>query len=196
MAKAPFNLSEYMLDLSIDNVHGEDGFTTNERNSIRPTLDVNGIWGGYIGQGAKTVLPSKAHAKISMRLVPNQSSKKITELFESHFKKIAPEYVKVKVIPHHGGEGVVIPTDFPAYLAAKNAMETTFGKTPIPVRSGGSIPIVPMFEEVLGLKTILLGFGLDSDVIHSPNEHFGLFNFYKGIETIPHFYKNYAKLML
>ena len=196
MAKAPFNLSEYMLDLSIDNVHGEDGFTTNERNSIRPTLDVNGIWGGYIGQGAKTVLPSKAHAKISMRLVPNQSSKKITELFESHFKKIAPEYVKVKVIPHHGGEGVVIPTDFPGYLAAKNAMETTFGKTPIPVRSGGSIPIVPMFEEVLGLKTILLGFGLDSDVIHSPNEHFGLFNFYKGIETIPHFYKNYAKLML
>ena len=196
MAKAPFNLSEYMLDLSIDNVHGEDGFTTNERNSIRPTLDVNGIWGGYIGQGAKTVLPSKAHAKISMRLVPNQSSKKITELFESHFKKIAPEYVKVKVIPHHGGEGVVIPTDFPAYLAAKNAMETTFGKTPITVRSGGSIPIVPMFEEVLGLKTILLGFGLDSDVIHSPNEHFGLFNFYKGIETIPHFYKNYANLML
>ena len=196
MAKAPFNLSEYMLYLSIDNVHGEDGFTTNERNSIRPTLDVNGIWGGYIGQGAKTVLPSKAHAKISMRLVPNQSSKKITELFESHFKKIAPEYVKVKVIPHHGGEGVVIPTDFPAYLAAKNAMETTFGKTPIPVRSGGSIPIVPMFEEVLGLKTILLGFGLDSDVIHSPNEHFGLFNFYKGIETIPHFYKNYANLML
>ena len=196
MAKAPFNLSEYMLYLSIDNVHGEDGFTTNERNSIRPTLDVNGIWGGYIGQGAKTVLPSKAHAKISMRLVPNQSSKKITELFESHFKKIAPEYVKVKVTPHHGGEVVVIPTDFPAYLAAKNAMETTFGKTPIPVRSGGSIPIVPMFEEVLGLKTILLGFGLDSDVIHSPNEHFGLFNFYKGIETIPHFYKNYANLML
>ena len=196
MAKAPFNLSEYMLDLSIDNVHGEDGFTTNERNSIRPTLDVNGIWGGYIGQGAKTVLPSKAHAKISMRLVPNQSSEKITDLFKSHFKKIAPEYVKVKVTPHHGGEGVVIPTDFPAYLAAKNAMETTFGKTPIPVRSGGSIPIVPMFEEVLGLKTILLGFGLDSDVIHSPNEHFGLFNFYKGIETIPHFYKNYANLML
>jgi len=196
MAKAPFNLSEYMFDLSIDNVHGEDGFTTNERNSIRPTLDVNGIWGGYIGQGAKTVLPSKAHAKISMRLVPNQSSEKITNLFKSHFKKIAPEYVKVKVTPHHGGEGVVIPTDFPAYLAAKNAMETTFGKTPIPVRSGGSIPIVPMFEEVLGLKTILLGFGLDSDVIHSPNEHFGLFNFFKGIETIPHFYKNYANLML
>ena len=195
MAKAPFNLEEYQLDLSIKEVYGEDGFTTNERNSIRPTLDINGIWGGYIGEGAKTVLPSKASAKISMRLVPNQKSTNITNLFETHFKKIAPNYVKVKVTPHHGGEGVVIPTNFPAYLAAKKAMETTFGKTPIPVRSGGSIPIVPMFEEVLGLKTILLGFGLDSDVIHSPNEHFGLFNFYKGIETIPCFYKNYAEIM-
>ena len=195
MAKAPFNLEEYQSDLSIKEVYGEVGFTTNERNSIRPTLDVNGIWGGYIGEGAKTVLPSKASAKISMRLVPNQKSTSITNLFETHFKKIAPNYVKVKVTPHHGGEGVVIPTDFPAYLAAKKAMETTFGKTPIPVRSGGSIPIVPMFEEVLGLKTILLGFGLDSDVIHSPNEHFGLFNFYKGIETIPCFYKNYAEIM-
>jgi len=195
MAKAPFNLEEYQSDLSIKEVYGEDGFTTNERNSIRPTLDVNGIWGGYIGEGAKTVLPSKASAKISMRLVPNQKSTSITNLFKTHFKKIAPNYVKVKVTPHHGGEGVVIPTDFPAYLAAKKAMETTFGKTPIPVRSGGSIPIVPMFEEVLGLKTILLGFGLDSDVIHSPNEHFGLFNFYKGIETIPCFYKNYAEIM-
>lgn len=195
MAKAPFNLEEYQSDLSIKEVYGEEGFTTNERNSIRPTLDVNGIWGGYIGEGAKTVLPSKASAKISMRLVPNQKSTNITNLFETHFKKIAPNYVKVKVTPHHGGEGVVIPTDFPAYLAAKKAMETTFGKTPIPVRSGGSIPIVPMFEEVLGLKTILLGFGLDSDVIHSPNEHFGLFNFYKGIETIPCFYKNYAEIM-
>ena len=195
MAKAPFNLEEYQSDLSIKEVYGEEGFTTNERNSIRPTLDVNGIWGGYIGEGAKTVLPSKASAKISMRLVPNQKSTSITNLFENHFKKIAPNYVKVKVTPHHGGEGVVIPTDFPAYLAAKKAMETTFGKTPIPVRSGGSIPIVPMFEEVLGLKTILLGFGLDSDVIHSPNEHFGLFNFYKGIETIPCFYKNYAEIM-
>ena len=196
MAKAPFNLEEYQSDLSIQEVYGEDGFTTNERNSIRPTLDVNGIWGGYIGEGAKTVLPSKASAKISMRLVPNQKSTNITNLFETHFKKIAPNYVKVKVTPHHGGEGVVIPTDFPAYLAAKKAMQTTFGKTPIPVRSGGSIPIVPMFEEVLGLKTILLGFGLDSDVIHSPNEHFGLFNFYKGIETIPWFYKNYAEIMV
>ena len=195
LAKAPFNLSEYKNDLEIKEVYGEDGYSTNERNSIRPSLDVNGIWGGYIGEGAKTVLPSKAYAKISMRLVPNQSSKKITNLFETHFNKIAPKSVKVKVTPHHGGEGVVIPTDFPGFLAAKKAMEETFGKTPIPVRSGGSIPIVPMFEEVLGLKTILLGFGLDSDVIHSPNEHFGLFNFYKGIETIPHFYKNYASLM-
>ena len=195
LAKAPFNINEFKSDLDVSDVFGEEGYSTNERNSIRPSLDVNGIWGGYTGEGAKTVLPSKAYAKISMRLVPNQSSSTITHLFEKHFKSIAPDYVKVKVTPHHGGEGVVIPTNFPAFLAAKSAMETTFGKIPIPVRSGGSIPIVPMFEEVLGLKTILLGFGLDSDVIHSPNEHFGLFNFYKGIETIPHFYKNYASLM-
>ena len=195
MAKAPFDLEHYKTDLEVNAVHGEESYTTNERTSIRPSLDVNGIWGGYIGEGAKTVLPSKAFAKISMRLVPNQKSEEITKLFQSHFDKIAPDAVKVKVTPHHGGEGVVIPTGFPAYIAAKSAMETTFGKVPIPVRSGGSIPIVPMFEEVLGLKTILLGFGLDSDVIHSPNEHFGLFNFYKGIETIPHFYMNYAKLM-
>ena len=194
MAKAPFDLKEYQNDLSVDEVFGEKGYSTNERNSIRPSLDVNGIWGGYIGEGAKTVLPSKAYAKISMRLVPNQSSKEITQLFINHFENIAPPYVKVKITPHHGGEGVVIPTNFPAFLAAKKAMEKTFGKTPIPVRSGGSIPIVPMFEEVLGLKTILLGFGLDSDVIHSPNEHFGLFNFYKGIETIPYFYQNLADL--
>ena len=194
MAKAPFDLKEYQNDLSVDEVFGEKGYSTNERNSIRPSLDVNGIWGGYTGEGAKTVLPSKAYAKISMRLVPNQSSKEITQLFINHFENIAPPYVKVKITPHHGGEGVVIPTNFPAFLAAKKAMEKTFGKTPIPVRSGGSIPIVPMFEEVLGLKTILLGFGLDSDVIHSPNEHFGLFNFYKGIETIPYFYQNLADL--
>ena len=196
MAKAPFSLDSYKKALDLTDIHGEAGFTTLERTGIRPTLDVNGIWGGYTGEGAKTVIPSKAYAKISMRLVPNQSDQQITNLFTEYFLDIAPKSVKVKVTPHHGGEGVVIPTDFPAYLAAKNAMETTFGKTPIPVRSGGSIPIVPMFEEVLGLKTILLGFGLDSDVIHSPNEHFGLFNFYKGIETIPHFYKNYANLMV
>ena len=194
MSKAPFDLKEYKNDLSVDELFGEMGYSTNERNSIRPSLDVNGIWGGYIGEGAKTVLPSKAYAKISMRLVPNQNSEEITQLFENHFKNIAPPYVKVKVTPHHGGEGVVIPTNFPAFLAAKKAMEKTFGKTPIPIRSGGSIPIVPMFEDVLGLKTILLGFGLDSDVIHSPNEHFGLFNFYKGIETIPYFYQYFAEL--
>ena len=194
MSKAPFNIKEYKNDLSVDELFGEMGYSTNERSSIRPSLDVNGIWGGYIGEGAKTVLPSKAYAKISMRLVPNQNSKEITKLFENHFKNIAPPYVKVKVTPHHGGEGVVIPTNFPAFLAAKKAMEKTFGKTPIPIRSGGSIPIVPMFEDVLGLKTILLGFGLDSDVIHSPNEHFGLFNFYKGIETIPYFYEYFAEL--
>lgn len=195
MAKAPFNLKDYKSDLHVDQVYGESSYSTNERTSIRPSLDVNGIWGGYTGEGAKTVLPSKASAKISMRLVPNQKSTEITNLFQQHFETIAPKSVKVKVTPHHGGEGVVIPTDFPAYLAAKKAMETTFGKTPIPVRSGGSIPIVPMFEEVLGLKTILLGFGLDSDVIHSPNEHFGLFNFYKGIETIPYFYKYFAEII-
>ena len=195
MAKAPFNLENYQEDLAVDTVHGEFGYSTNERTSIRPSLDVNGIWGGYIGEGAKTVLPSKAFAKISMRLVPNQTSADITSLFENHFKKIAPSSVKVKVTPHQGGEGVVIPTDFKGYLAAKKAMNKSFGVYPIPVRSGGSIPIVPMFEEVLGLKTILLGFGLDSDVIHSPNEHFGLFNFYKGIETIPYFYEFYSELM-
>jgi len=194
MAKAPFDINYYKKDLEIGDVSGENSFSTNERTSIRPALDVNGIWGGYTGDGAKTVLPSKAYAKISMRLVPNQKSEKITKLFTSHFEKITPPSVKVKVTPHHGGEGVVIPTDFTGYMAAKKAMESSFGKTPIPVRSGGSIPIVPMFEEVLGLKTILLGFGLDSDVIHSPNEHFGLFNFYKGIETIPMFYKNFADL--
>ena len=189
MSNAPFNLNEYKKDLEIDDVYGEKGYTTNERNSIRPTLDVNGIWGGYIGEGAKTVLPSKAYAKISMRLVPNQSSTKITKLFQHHFNSIAPDCVKVKVTPHHGGEGVVVPTDFKGFVAASKAMEETFGKKPIPVRGGGSIPIVPLFEEVLGLKTILLGFGLDSDVIHSPNEHYGLFNYYKGIQTIPLFYK-------
>ena len=195
MAKAPFNLDDYKKDLQVNQVHGENNYSTNERTSIRPSLDINGIWGGYIGEGAKTVLPSKAYAKISMRLVPNQKSEKITNLFKKHFESIAPKSVKVKVTPHHGGEGVVIPTDFPAYIAARKAMEKTFGKVPIPVRSGGSIPIVPMFEEVLGLKTILLGFGLDSDVIHSPNEHFGLFNFYKGIETIPYFYQYFSEIM-
>lgn len=194
MAKAPFDLADYKNELEIDAAKGENGFTTPEHTTIRPALDVNGIWGGYIGEGAKTVLPSKAHAKISMRLVPNQDSATITKLFTEHFEKIAPPYVKVKVTPHHGGEAFVTPTDFPAYKAASLAMEETFGKKPIPARSGGSIPIVPMFEKELGIKSILLGFGLNSDAIHSPNESFGLFNFYKGIETIPHFFHHYARI--
>ncbi len=192
MAKAPFNLEDYQKDLGIEVVYGEKGFSTNERTSIRPTLDVNGIWGGYIGEGAKTVLPSQAFAKISMRLVPNQNWEKITELFKNHFESIAPKGVKVKVTPHHGGQGGVVETNFPAYQAASKAMEETYGKKPIPTRSGGSIPIIALFEEVLGLKSVLFGFGLNSDLIHSPNEHYGLFNYFKGIETIPLFYKYYA----
>lgn len=193
MNEAPFDLEEYKTDLGIADVWGEKGFTTMERTGIRPTLDVNGIWGGYTGEGSKTVLPSKAYAKISMRLVPNQSSHEITEIFKRHFESIAPAGVKVVVKPHHGGEPVVTPTDSPAYLAAAEAMETTFGKTPIPTRGGGSIPIVALFEKELGLKSVLMGFGLDSDALHSPNEHYGLFNFYKGIETIPYFFENFTR---
>ncbi len=194
MDKAPFDLEYYKKDLGIDEIEGEHGYTTNERTSIRPTLDVNGIWGGYTGEGAKTVLPSKAFAKISMRLVPNQDNEKIYELFEKHFKSIAPPSVKVAVKPHHGGQPAVTPTDTLEYKAAHKAMETTFGKAPIPKREGGSIPIVALFEDVLNVKCILMGFGLDSDALHSPNEHYGLFNYYKGIETIPYFYKYYSEL--
>ena len=194
MAKAPFSLEAYKKALDIEAVYGEEGYTTNERNSIRPTLDVNGIWGGYIGEGAKTVLPSKAFAKISMRLVPNQDWEAITELFTKHFESIAPKGVKVKVKPHHGGQGYVTPIDHIGYQAASKAYEETFGKKPIPQRSGGSIPIVSLFEKELNSKTILMGFGLDSDAIHSPNEHFGVFNFLKGIETIPYFFKYFAEL--
>lgn len=191
---APFDEKEYTQDLDINEVHGETGYTTLERASIRPTLDVNGIWGGYTQPGAKTVLPSKAYAKISMRLVPNQTSDEITEKFTRHFNNIAPNYVKVKVSPHHGGEPAVTPIDSVAYRAAEMAMEDAFGKKPIPMRGGGSIPIVSLFEKTLGLKTILMGFGLDSNKIHSPNENYGLFNYYKGIETIPLFYKHFAEL--
>lgn len=193
LAQAPFNLDNYKKDLEIDEVAGETGYSTTERASIRPTLDCNGIWGGYIGEGAKTVLPSKASAKISMRLVPNQRSEKITALFTKHFLSIAPPSVKVKVTPHHGGEPAVTPIDSAAYKAAERAMETSFGKKPVPTRGGGSIPIVALFEKELGLKTVLMGFGLDSDAIHSPNEHYGLFNYYKGIETIPLFVKYFAE---
>jgi acetylornithine deacetylase/succinyl-diaminopimelate desuccinylase-like protein len=194
MAKAPFSLDDYKKALDIDAVYGEKGYTTNERNSIRPTLDVNGIWGGYTGESAKTVIASKAYAKISMRLVPHQDWIEITELFTKHFKSIAPKGVTVKVTPHHGGQGYVTPTNSIGYQAASKAYESTFGKKPIPQRSGGSIPIVALFEEELKSKTILMGFGLDSDAIHSPNEHFGIFNFLKGIETIPLFFKYYTEM--
>ncbi len=191
---APFSLDNYKKDLNVNEVWGENGYTTLERTGVRPTLELNGIWGGYTGEGAKTVLPSKACAKISMRLVPHQNSHKIAELFTKHFESIAPSYIKVKVSELHGGEPVVTPTDGLAYRAAAMAIEESFGKKPIPTRGGGSIPIIALFEKVLGLKTVLMGFGLDSDNIHSPNEHYGLFNFQKGIETIPLFFKNYAEL--
>lgn len=194
MARAPYSEEKYKEALGIADVRGEKGYTTRERGSIRPTLDVNGMWGGYIGEGAKTVIASKAYAKISMRLVPNQDPNEITELFKSYFESIAPAGVQVKVTPHHGAEPAVTPIDSAGYQAASKAMEKTFGKRPIPLRSGGSIPIVALFEKELGLKTVLMGFGLDSDAIHSPNEHYGLFNFYKGIETIPYFYQEFTAL--
>lgn len=194
LAKTPFSLEEFKSQLQIQDVMGETGYSTIERTGIRPTLDVNGIWGGYTGEGSKTVLPSKAFAKISMRLVPNQSSEKISALFKTHFESIAPASVKVEVFPHHGGEPVLITTDSAEYRAAAMAMKESFGKDPIPTRGGGSIPIVALFEKELGLKSVLMGFGLDSDAIHSPNEKYGLFNFYKGIETIPMFFKHYAEM--
>ena len=194
MGEAPFSLDAYKKSIDISDVHGENGYTTNERNSIRPTLDVNGIWGGYIGEGAKTVIASKASAKISMRLVPNQNWEDITDLFKNHFESIAPNSVTVKVTPHHGGQAYVTPIDCLGYKAAEKAYEATFGKTPIPQRSGGSIPIVALFEKELKSKTILMGFGLDSDAIHSPNEHFGVWNYLKGIETIPQFYHYFTEM--
>ncbi|WP_010518622.1 dipeptidase [Croceivirga radicis] len=194
MAEAPFNVEDYKKALDIGDVYGEKGYTTPERYSIRPTLDVNGIWGGYTGEGAKTVIASKAFAKISMRLVPDQDPDEITQLFMDHFMAIAPKGVKVKVKPHHGGLPYVTPIDNIGYQAAAKAYETTFGKTAIPERGGGSIPIVALFEQILDSKIILMGFGLDSDAIHSPNEHFGIWNYLKGIETIPYFYKYYTEL--
>ncbi len=194
LAKRPFDYEAYCADLGVKETRGEVGYSPIERASIRPTLDVNGIWGGYIGEGAKTVLPSVAYAKISMRLVPNQVSAEITELFRTHFHKLAPATVKVDVHPHHGGEPVVVSTESAGYKAAARAMETTFGKTPIPTREGGSIPIVALFQRELGLDTVLMGFGLDSDAIHSPNEHYGLFNYFKGIETIPYFHQYFAEM--
>lgn len=194
MAKAPFDLAEYKKSLDIKEVWGEKGYSSNERTGIRPSLDVNGIWSGYIGEGAKTVLPSVATAKISMRLVPNQDNKKISQLIEDYFIQTAPNYVTVKVKQLHGGQGYVSPTNLTAYKAAEKAYSQSFGKKPIPTRSGGSIPIISTFEQVLGIKSILMGFGLESDAIHSPNENYPLFNFYKGIETITLFYKNFTDL--
>ncbi len=192
MNDAPFDLNEYKRELGIDEIKGEKGYTTLERTGIRPTLDVNGIWGGYTGEGAKTVLPSKAHAKISMRLVPDQEPQEITDLFTKYFISIAPKSVKVKVIAHHGGEPAVTPTDSKAYHAASKAFEEVWGKSPIPTRDGGSIPIVALFKKELGLDTVLMGFGLDTDALHSPNEHYGIRNFLIGIETIVAFYKYYG----
>ncbi len=194
MEKIPFSLDDYKKALDITAVHGEKGYTTNERKSIRPSLDVNGIWGGYMGEGAKTVIASKAYAKISMRLVPNQSSEEITSLFKKHFTALAPDGVQIKITPHHGGEAYVMHAEGMEFQAASKAYVETFGKAPLPVRDGGSIPIVALFEETLDSKTILMGFGLDSDAIHSPNEHFGVFNFLKGIETIPYFYHHFTDL--
>lgn len=195
IAEAPFNVEEYKKELDVETLAGEKGYTILEQLGIRPTFDVNGIWGGYIGEGAKTVLPSKAHAKISMRLVPNQDSDEISKLFTKHFISIAPKSVKVKVIPHHGGQPAVTPIDSVAYKAAEKAYEKSFGKTPIPTRDGGSIPIVALFEEELGLQSVLMGFGLDADAIHSPNESYGLFNYFVGIETIAYFHQYYAEMM-
>ena len=194
MAKAPFNEKEYAADLGVKELWGEKGFTTNERTGIRPTLELNGIWGGYIGEGAKTVLPSKAHAKISARLVPNQISQKMTDLLINHLIKIAPANVTVKASLHHGGEPYITPIDSKPYRAAAKAMEATFGKAPIPVRGGGSIPICSLFEKELGLKVVFMGFGLDSDNLHSPNEKYDLANYYKGIETIPYFHQFFAEM--
>ncbi|MEP7110234.1 MAG: dipeptidase [Ferruginibacter sp.] len=194
MAAAPFNGQEYMDDLGVKELWGEIGFTTNERTGIRPTLELNGIWGGYQGEGAKTVLPAKAMAKVSARLVPNQSSKKITAMLLEHFKKIAPPGVTVDAFEHHGGEPYMTPIESKAYQAAAKAMETTFGKAPIPLRGGGSIPICALFEKELGVKIVFMGFGLDSDNLHSPNEKFNVENFYKGIETIPYFHQYFTEM--
>lgn len=195
LGRAPFNLDNYKAAIDIAEVSGEEGYTTSERTGIRPSFDVCGIWGGYQGEGAKTVLPSQAFAKISTRLVPNQDNEKIAILFKKHFESIAPKSVKVVVTPLHGGQGYMCPIDLPAYKAAEKAYTQVFGKRPVPVRSGGSIPIISTFEEILGIKSVLMGFGLESDAIHSPNENYPIFNFLKGIETIPYFYKYFAEIM-
>jgi acetylornithine deacetylase/succinyl-diaminopimelate desuccinylase-like protein len=194
MAQAPYDEEEYKKAIKVKAIDGEKGFSTNERTGIRSSFDVCGIWGGYTGEGAKTVLPSKAYAKISCRLVPNQDHHKIAQLFKEHFESIAPESVTVNVESLHGGQGYVCPIDLDAYKAAEKACEAVYGKRPVPVRSGGSIPIISSFEEILGTKSVLMGFGLESDAIHSPNENFPLEQFYNGIETLPYFYKYFAEM--
>jgi acetylornithine deacetylase/succinyl-diaminopimelate desuccinylase-like protein len=195
LGKAPFDVEEYKKALDVEELAGEEGYSTMERTGIRPSFDICGIWGGYTGEGAKTVLPSKAFAKISTRLVPNQDHEKIADLFKNHFESIAPNSVKVEVTSLHGGQGYVCPIDLPAYKAAEKAYEEVYGKTPVPVRSGGSIPIISTFEEILETKSVLMGFGLESDAIHSPNENYPLVQLFNGINTIPYFYKYYAELM-
>ncbi len=194
LAKAPYNEEEYKKAIKVEALSGEAGYSTNERTGIRPSFDVCGIWGGYTGEGAKTVLPSKAFAKVSSRLVPNQDHQQIAELFKNHFENIAPNSVKVKVTSLHGGQGYVCPIDIPAYKAAEKAYTDVFGKRPVPVRSGGSIPIISTFEQVLGIKSVLMGFGLESDAIHSPNENYPLEQFFNGIKTVPLFYKYFAEM--
>jgi acetylornithine deacetylase/succinyl-diaminopimelate desuccinylase-like protein len=195
MAEATYSEEEYKKAIDVKELYGEKGFSTNERTGIRPSFDVNGIWGGYTGEGAKTVLPSKAFAKISSRLVPNQNNEKIAKMFKEHFEKIAPDYVKVNVEFLHGGQAYVCPIDLPAYEAAEKAYEEIYNRKPVPVRSGGSIPIISEFEKILGIKSVLMGFGLESDAIHSPNENYPLEQFYNGINTIPYFYKYFAEIM-
>jgi acetylornithine deacetylase/succinyl-diaminopimelate desuccinylase-like protein len=195
MAEAPYSEDEYKKAIDVKVLWGEKGFSTNERTGIRPSFDICGIWGGYTGEGAKTVLPSKAFAKVSSRLVPNQNNIKISKMFKEHFEKIAPPYVRVNVEFLHGGQAYVCPIDLPAYKAAEKAYEQTYNRKPVPVRSGGSIPIISEFEKILGIKSVLMGFGLESDAIHSPNENYPLEQFYNGINTIPYFYKYYAEIM-
>ena len=195
LGKAPFDVEEYKSAIDVKVLAGEKGYTTMERTGIRPALDICGIWGGYTGEGAKTVLPSKAYAKISARLVPNQDNEKISIQFKEYFESIAPDSVKVVVEPLHGGQGYVCPIDLPAYKAAEKAYKKVYNKVPVPVRSGGSIPIISTFEEVLGIKSVLMGFGLESDAIHSPNENYPLIQFFNGIETIPYFYQHFAEMM-
>jgi len=195
MGEAPFDKEAYKKAIDVKELYGEKGFTTPERTGIRPSFDVCGIWGGYTGEGAKTVLPSKAYAKISSRLVPNQDNKKIAELFKNHFEKIAPDYVKVNVKYLHGGQAYVCPIDLPAYKAAEKAYQEVYNKMPVPVRSGGSIPIISEFEKILGTKSVLMGFGLEDDAIHSPNENYPLEQFFNGMNTIPYFYKYFVEMM-